>query len=191
MLSASRAAAQSTATVRPLPYTRVVLPNGLVALFNEDRSSPIVGVGISYHVGAKDERPGHTGLAHLCEHMLFEGSPNVPAGQFMSIIKAVGGTSTRWASTSEDRTVYWETVPSTQLETALWLESDRMADPFGAMDSTRWDIVRGSIKNERQLQVENRPFGSAEDLTLGALYGGEFPYRGPLGPMDDLNRASF
>jgi zinc protease len=190
-LPASRSAAQSAATVRPLPYTRVVLSNGLVALFNEDRSSPIVGVGVSYHVGAKDERPGHTGLAHLCEHMLFEGSPNVPAGQFISIIRAIGGTSNRWASTNEDRTVYWETVPSTQLETALWLESDRMADPFGAMDSTRLDIVRGSIKNERQQQVENRPFGSAEDLTLGALYGGEFPYRGPLGPMDDLNRASF
>src|SRR5882672_9021205 len=115
-LSAGRSAAQSAATVRPLPVTRVVLPNGLVALLNEDHSSPIVGVGVSYHVGAKDERPGHTGLAHLCEHMLFEGSPNVPAGQFISIVKAIGGTSNRWAATNEDRTVYWETVPSVHLE---------------------------------------------------------------------------
>src|SRR5215212_5333859 len=90
-LLGSQTAAQSAATVRPLSYSRLVLPNGLVALFNEDRSAPIVGVTVSYQIGGKDERPGHTGLAHACEHMLFEGSPNVPAGQFISIITAIGG----------------------------------------------------------------------------------------------------
>jgi zinc protease len=85
------ASAQSATTVRPLAYTRQVLPNGLVALLNEDHSSPIVGIGVWYHIGAKDEPQGHTGLAHLCEHMLFEGSPNVPPGQFQAIVKA-GGT---------------------------------------------------------------------------------------------------
>src|SRR4029079_16773051 len=113
------AGAQSATTVRPLAYTRQVLHNGLVALFNEDHSSPIVGIGVWYHIGAKDEQPGHTGLAHLCEHMLFEGSPNVPPGQFQAIVKAGGGTSVSWGETSEDRTLYYETVPSNQLETAL------------------------------------------------------------------------
>src|SRR5678815_311653 len=154
-LAPNQSDAQSAATVRPLQYTRVVLSNGLVALFNEDHSAPVVGVGVSYHIGGKDERPGHTGLAHLCEHMLFEGSPNVPAGQFVAIITAIGGVSGGWAATSEDRTFYWETVPSAQLETALWLESDRMADPFGAMDSTRLDNSRLTIKNERLQRVES------------------------------------
>src|SRR5580765_6710969 len=81
---ASHTGAQSATTVRPLAYTRQVLPNGLVALLNEDHSSPIVGIGVWYHIGAKDELQGHTGLAHLCEHMLFEGSPNVPPGQFQA-----------------------------------------------------------------------------------------------------------
>jgi zinc protease len=182
---------QKPVSVRPLPFTRIELPNGLVALMNEDRSSPIIGVGVWYHVGAKDEAVGHTGLAHLCEHMLFEGSPNVPPGQFQAIIRAGGGTSSRWAETSEDRTLYYETVPSTLLETTLWLESDRMATPFRGMDSTRLDVVRGSIRNERQANRENLVFGTSQDVTLTALYGGPHPYRDPLGPMDDVDRASF
>jgi zinc protease len=160
-------------------------------LFNEDHSSPVVGVGVWYHLGSKDEQAGHTGLAHLCEHMLFEGSPNVPPGQFMSIIRAGGGNLGRAAETSEDRTLFYETVPSNLLETTLWLESDRMVAPFTAMDSTRLDVVRGAIRNERLSVVENRAFGSAKDVTIDALYGGAHPYRGPLGPMDDLNRATF
>jgi len=190
-LVARAASAQDVATVRPLSYTRVVLANGLVALFNEDHSSPIVGIGVWYHVGAKDEQAGHTGLAHLCEHMMFEGSPNVAPGQFMAMIHAGGGNSTRWAETSEDRTFYYETVPSTMLEQTLWLEADRMARPFQASDSARLDAVRTVIRNERQANVENRPFGSANALTLGILYGGDHPYRGGLGPMDDLNGATF
>lgn len=187
----SLAHAQSATTVRPLAYTRQVLPNGLVALFNEDHSSPIVGIGVWYHIGAKDEQKGHTGLAHLCEHMLFEGSPNVPPGQFQAIVLAGGGTSLRWGETSEDRTLYYATVPSNQLETTLWLESDRMAAPFAAMDSTRLDAVRAAIKNERQADRENRPFETANGATLSILYGGEHPYRDPLGPMDELYKATF
>jgi zinc protease len=182
---------QATTTVRPLSYTRQVLPNGLVALFNEDHSSPIVGIAVWYHLGAKDEPNGHTGLAHLCEHMLFEGSPNVPPGQFQATVLAGGGTSSSWAETSEDRTLYLETVPSNQLETVLWLESDRMAVPFAAMDSTRLEAVKGSIRNERKANRENRPFDTANGATLAILYGDVHPYRDPLGPMDDINRATF
>src|SRR6476646_215398 len=115
--------AQVAPAIKPLAYSRLVLPNGLVALFNEDHSSPIVGIGVVYHLGAKDEKAGGTGLAHLCEHMMFEGTPNVAPGDFIAKIRAGGGNSIRWGETSEDRTFYYETVPSTQLETALWLES--------------------------------------------------------------------
>jgi zinc protease len=168
-----------------------VLANGLVLLVNEDHSSPIVGVDVWYHIGAKDEPRGHTGLAHLCEHMFFEGSPNVKPGQFKAMVLAGGGSPGRSAETSEDRTLYFVTAPRSQLETVLWLESDRMAAPFRAVDSTRLDIVRGAIRNERQAGIENQLFGSANDFTLGALYGGDYPYRGALGPMDDLDRATF
>jgi zinc protease len=188
---AAPAQSQAPATIRPLTYTRVVLPNGLVAILNEDHSSPIIGVQVSYHIGAKDEPKGRTGFAHLCEHLMFDGSPNVPAGQFMSIVRAGGGTSTRWAETTEDRTIFYETVPSNQLETILWLESDRMLRPFMHTDSTRLDVVRGIIKNERQANREGVPFGLANSVTLEALYGGENPYRDPVGPMDDINRATF
>ncbi len=185
------ARAQRAPAVKPLQVTRFVLPNGLVALFNEDHSSPIVGVGVWYHIGAKDEHPGHTGLAHLCEHMMFEGSPNVAPGEFQTTIKNGGGNSFQWGETTEDRTFYFQTVPSTLLETTLWLESDRMMAPFTAMDTSRLAAARGAIRNERLQQVENRPFGSAEALVAHVIYGLEHPYRGGLGPMDDLNRASF
>lgn len=184
------AGAQAAPTIKPLQYTRVVLPNGLVAVFNEDHSSPIVGVGVAYHVGAKDEKNGATGLAHLCEHMMFMGSKNVKPGEFMSTMRAGGGVSRHWGETSEDRTFYYETVPSTQLEMALWLESDRMMTPFGSADSTQIDAARAAIKNERQ-EADNIPFSSDNAVTIGVLYGSEHPYRGGLGPMDDLMHASF
>jgi zinc protease len=183
--------AQAAPAVKPLQYSRFVLPNGLVALFNEDHSSPIVGVQVTYLFGAKDEHDGGTGLAHLCEHMMFEGSVSVAPGDFMAKIRAGGGNSGSWGETWEDRTIYYETVPSTQLETALWLESDRMYAPFMHTDSTRLDAVRAAVKNERQSRIENAPFGSANAVTLALLYGAEHPYRGGLGPMDDLNRATF
>jgi zinc protease len=183
--------AQAAPGIKPLQYSRLVLPNGLVAVFNEDHSSPIVGIGVSYLFGGKDERDGGTGLAHLCEHMMFEGSANVAPGDFMAKIRAGGGDSQHWGETSEDRTFYYETVPSTLLETALWLESDRMFAPFTHTDSTRLDAARAAVKNERQSRIENVPFGSSNAVTLGILYGTEHPYRGGLGPMDDLNRATF
>jgi zinc protease len=182
--------AQAAPSVKPLQYSRLVLPNGLVALFNEDHSSPIVGIGVAYHLGAKDEKEGGTGLAHLCEHMMFEGSANVAPGDFIAKIRAGGGDSQRWGETSEDRTFYYETVPSTLLETVLWLESDRMFAPFTRTDSTRFVAARGAVKNERQ-QRENIPFFSSNPLTIGILYGDEHPYRNPSGPMDDINRTSF
>jgi zinc protease len=184
-------AAQAAPAAKPLQYTRLDLPNGLVALFNVDHSSPVVGIGVAYHVGAKDEKAGATGLAHVCEHLMFEGSANVGPGDFMTKIKSGGGDSRHFGETSEDRTFYYETVPSSQLELALWLESDRMYEPFMHTDTTRFDAARAAIKNERQSNVENVPFGSSNPLTIGILYGSEHAYRSPIGPMDDVNRATF
>jgi len=184
-------AAQAAPAAKPLQYTRLTLPNGLVAVFNEDHSSPIVAIHVVYHLGAKDEKDGATGLAHLCEHMMFEGSANVAPGEFQAKIKSGGGDSPHWGETSEDRTFFYETVPSSQLELALWLESDRMYAPFAYTDSTRFDAARTIVKNERQSVVENAPFGSSPALIIGVLYGSEHPYRGALPPMDDLNRATF
>src|SRR4029077_16741158 len=99
---------------------------------------------------SKDEKDGATGLAHLCEHMMFLGSKNVKPGEFMSTIRTGGGGSARWGETSEDRTFYYETVPSTLLETTLWLEADRMMTPFGSADSTQIDVAPGAVKQERE-----------------------------------------
>jgi len=190
-LSVGEVDAQTPASVRPLSYSRLVLPNGLVALFNEDHSSPVIGAVVWYHIGAKDEPRGQTGFAHLCEHMFFEGSPNVPPGKFIDLMRAAGGTSPRRAETSEDRTMYFYTLPSNQLETWLWAESDRMAVPFAAMDSTRLENSRGAIRNERQATRENIPYRLADGVTISALYGGDHPYRDALGPTDDIERATF
>src|SRR4051794_6104169 len=133
-VAASTARAQTVPTVRPLEYTRFVLPNGLVALVNEDHSSPLVAVDVWYHIGAKDEPRGKSGFAHLCEHFMDEGSPNLSMPE-RTFIQSLGGTSSRWASTHEDITHYYYTIPRNQLEVALWMESDRMAAPLVQADT--------------------------------------------------------
>ena len=190
-LSVGEVDAQTPATVRPLTHSKLVLPNGLVALFNEDHATPTIGAVVWYRFGAKDEVEGRQGFAHLCEHMMFEGSPNVRPGQFESIMRSAGATSSRMAETNEDRTYYFQTVPSNQLETWLWLESDRMAAPFVAVDSTRLPEERKVVKLERQQSRENITFGFSNTLTLGALYSGPFPYRDPAASMVDVDSASF
>jgi zinc protease len=176
-------------TVRPLSYTRVVLPNGLVALFNEDHSSPAIGTFVSYGVGARDEPETKLGYAHLCEHLMFQGSANVPAGQYMGILRGVGGSSARWAETTEDRTTYYSTIPSNQLETWMWLESDRMNLPFRSTDSSGFTREKGVIKSERQQSRENIQFGFANTVTLAGLYGSAL--RDPLQSNADIERATF
>ena len=135
-----------------IPYTRYVLPNGMVALLNEDHSSPIVYTTLWYHVGSHNEAPGRTGFAHLFEHMMFEGSENIDAGQHRIMIQSMGGSFN--GSTTEDRTNYYETVPSNQLETALWMESDRMATLLTRLDQARLDAEREIVKNERRRTVD-------------------------------------
>ena len=175
--------------VPSIPYTRHVLPNGMVAILNEDHSAPIVYTTVWYRVGSKDEKPGRTGFAHLFEHMMFEGSQNVEPGQHRIMIQSMGGSFN--GTTSEDRTNYFETVPAHQLETALWMESDRMATMLTRLDQTRLDAQRDIVKNERRLRVDNQPFGVAHEVLIGALFPAGHPYSWPvIGSMADLSAAS-
>jgi zinc protease len=136
----AQAASKAPAGMPTIKYERFTLPNGLVAIFNENHASPIVTIDIWYHVGSKNELPGRTGFAHLFEHMMFEGSQNIEAGQHRMIVQSSGGVMN--GSTTEDRTNYYETLPSNQLETALWMESDRMATLLTRLDQARLDAER-------------------------------------------------
>src|SRR5512133_2550414 len=149
---------QSGPAIRPLTYTRVALENGLIALVNEDRSSPLVVVDVWYHIGSKDDKPGRPGTAHLCEHLFNEGSPNLEQSE-RSFYNSIGGTSPHYANTTEDITHFYIAVPTNQLETVLWAESDRMAAPFARVDDRRLASVRDVIKQEREQNVENVLFG--------------------------------
>lgn len=182
--------AQSVSSIRPLAYARVALPNGLVALVNEDHSSPLVVVDVWYHIGSKDDKPGRTGMAHLCEHLFSQGSPNLDQSE-AELYRSIGGTSPRYANTTEDITHFYIAVPSNQLETVLWAESDRMAAPFARADAQRLSAVRAVIEQEREQNVENIPFGAARELAVDALFPANHPYHvTPLPPTADLSAAT-
>jgi zinc protease len=171
-----------------IPFEKYTLPNGLRVILHEDHSTPIVGVNIWYHVGAKNERPGRTGFAHLFEHMMFQGSKHCDRDYFGPVQEAGGRLN---GSTSQDRTNYWETVPSNYLELALWMESDRMAFLLPAMTQSRLDNQRSVVKNERRQGYENRPYGLTYETLLAAMYPPEHPYSWPtIGSMADLDKAS-
>jgi zinc protease len=173
-----------------VPYERMVLPNGLTVILHEDHSTPMVAVNVWYHVGSAREEPGRTGFAHLFEHIMFEGSGNVPEGAFDEWLEAAGGFNN--GSTNTDRTNYYEMVPRSALELALFLESDRMGFLLDAMSPEKVDGQRGVVKNERRQSYENRPYGLAY-LTLGEnLYPPEHPYHWPvIGSQEDLSAASY
>jgi zinc protease len=172
-----------------IPVERFTLSNGLDLLVHEDLTAPLVGVNVWYHVGSKDERPGRTGLAHLFEHHMFEGSANVPPGEFDHLLESAGGVNN--GSTTTDRTNYWVNIPSSALELVLWLESDRMGYLLDALSQEKLDLQRDVVKNERRQSYENRPYGLAFETLLGALYPAGHPYRHPvIGSMADLSQAT-
>src|SRR4051812_8801740 len=172
-----------------LPLVRYTLPNGMTALLSEDHSAPVVALTVWYHVGSKNEKPGRTGFAHLFEHMMFEGSENIGTGEHRRMIQSLGGIFN--GSTTEDRTNYYEMLPSNQLETAIWMESDRMATLLTRVNQERLDAEREIVKNERRLRVDNQPFGVADELIGAALYPPTNPYSWPvIGSMADLSAAS-
>jgi len=169
-------------------FEKYALPNGLQVILHEDHSTPIVGVNVWYHVGSKNEQPGRTGFAHLFEHMMFQGTKHYDSDYFGPLQKAGGRLN---GSTSQDRTNYWETVPSNYLELALWMESDRMGFLLPAMTPARLNNQRDVVKNERRQSYENRPYGLTYETILAAAYPPSYPYSWPtIGSMADLDAAS-
>jgi zinc protease len=173
-----------------VPYEMFRLRNGLTVIVHEDHSAPVATLNCWYHVGSGRETPGRTGFAHLFEHLMFEGSKNVPEGAFDRWLEAVGGDNN--GSTSEDRTNYWENVPANALEIPLFLESDRMGFLLDAMSPGKVDGQRDVVKNERRQGVENQPYGKVEDALPGAVFPKGHPYSWPvIGSMEDLSAASY
>ena len=176
------------AAVRPpkLQYQMTTLPNGLRVILSEDHSTPIVHVSVWYHVGSKNERAGRTGFAHFFEHMMFKGSKNVEPESHTSMIAGVGGRSN--AYTTEDTTVFWQTLPSHYLPTALWLEADRMATL--RMDDAAFRREREVVKEERRMRIENQPYGRLSEIIYDHAFVAH-PYKHPtIGSMADLEAAS-
>jgi zinc protease len=171
-----------------VPYTRATLANGLTVIVHESHRVPLVAVNVWYHVGSRHETAGLTGLAHLFEHLMFEGAQHQPRGYFEPLQRA--GASVN-GSTSPDRTNYWETVPSSALRLALWMEADRMGWMAPALTDARFRTQRDVVTNERRESYENRPYGRASFALLRALFPEGHPYRWPtIGSVEDLARAT-
>ncbi len=171
-----------------IPFEEFTLPNGLRVVVHTDRKAPIVAVNIWYHVGSKDEPAGRTGFAHLFEHLMFQRSENHD-GEYFEPFKQVGVTGQN-GTTNTDRTNYFENVPTTALDMALWMESDRMGHLLGAIDQAALDEQRGVVQNEKR-QGENQPYGQVWEKLNRALYPAGHPYHhSVIGSMNDLNAAS-
>jgi len=169
-----------------LQYDISTLPNGLTVVLSEDHSTPIVHVGVYYHVGSKNEKKGRTGFAHLFEHMMFKGSKNVGPEEHTSVIASVGGQSN--AYTTDDETVFWQTLPSQYLPLAAWLEADRMATL--RVDKDTFITEREVVKEERRMRVDNQPYGRLNEIIYEQAFT-THPYKHPtIGSMEDLQAAS-
>jgi zinc protease len=167
-----------------LPYTKRTLSNGLDVLVHEDHHVPIVAVNVWYHVGSKNERPGRTGFAHLFEHLMFEGSEHHNSGYFPPLQQAGALLN---GSTNADRTNYWEVVPTSAVDLALWMESDRMGHLLPALTPERFQTQRDVVLNERRQNYENRPYGLAVMAVTDALYPPDHPYHWlTIGAADDI-----
>src|SRR6476619_6215392 len=180
--------ASPSAASRPpkFQYQITTLPNGLTVVLSEDHSTPIVHVNLTYHVGSRNEKPGRTGFAHLFEHLMFKGSKNVQPEGHTSMLASVGGQSN--AYTTDDETVFWETVPAQYLPLSLWLEGDRMATL--RIDKDTFEGEREVVKEERRMRIDNQPYGRLNEI----IYDQAFmvhPYKhATIGSMKDLEAAS-
>jgi zinc protease len=172
-----------------IPYESYKLPNGLTVILSVDKTTPTVAVNIWYHVGSKNETPGRTGFAHLFEHVMFTGSGHVPYGLHDKLTEGVGGSNN--GSTTNDRTNYYETIPSNYLESALWLESDRMGYLLDTLNRDKLNAQRDVVKNERRQSYDNQPYGRAGEIFSAAMFPKGHPYSWPvIGSMTDLSNAS-
>jgi zinc protease len=185
-LSALNPVARASTRPTRLDYTMTTLGNGMQVVMLEDHSTPIVHAEIWYHVGSKNEKPGRTGFAHLFEHMMFKGSKNVEPEGHPSWISSIGGQSN--AYTTEDATVFWETVPAQYLPLVLWLEADRLATLRIEDDVFRTE--REVVKEERRMRIDNQPYGRLNELIYDQAFT-VHPYKHPtIGSMKDLEAAS-
>ncbi len=184
------ASEQVTATyeIPEIEYTKYVLDNGLTLIVHEDHKAPIVAVNIWYHVGSKNEPEGRTGFAHLFEHLMFNGSEHYNDDYFQ-VMERIGATDLN-GTTSNDRTNYFQNVPRSALDVALWMESDRMGHLLGAIDQAKLDEQRGVVQNEKR-QGENQPYGRVFELIQEAVYPEGHRYaHSVIGSMEDLDAAS-
>ena len=172
-----------------IPYKKYELENGLTLIIHEDHSDPIVHVDVTYHVGSAREVPGRSGFAHFFEHMMFQGSENVADEEHFKIIQGAGGEMN--GTTNKDRTNYFETLPSNYLEIALWLEADRMGFLLGAVTQEKFEVQRATVKNEREQNYDNRPYGLVWEKISQAMYPEGHPYSWPtIGYIEELNEAT-
>jgi zinc protease len=175
-----------TATAQKVAFTEYDLKNGLHVVLHQDKTAPVVAVSVMYHVGSKDEQTNRTGFAHFFEHLLFEGSENIKRGEFMKIVSANGGQNN--ANTTQDRTFYYEVFPSNQLETGLWLESERMLHPV--INEIGVKTQNEVVKEEKRLRVDNQPYGNFIAEIMKRLFT-KHPYNWvTIGSMADLDAAS-
>jgi predicted Zn-dependent peptidase len=171
---------------RKIDFTEYDLSNGMHVILHKDNSTPIVAVSIMYHVGSKNENPERTGFAHFFEHLMFEGSVNIGRGEYSKMVEKNGGALN--ANTSQDRTYYYEILPSNQLELGLWLESERLY--HANVDSTGIETQREVVKEEKRQRMDNQPYGSFMANAFSLMFK-THPYRWiPIGSMDDLNAAT-
>ncbi|MGI4870586.1 MAG: M16 family metallopeptidase [Janthinobacterium lividum] len=182
-----------TVTQKPgelvIPYSKYVLPNGLTVVVAEDHSDPLVHVDVTYHVGSAREQIGKSGFAHFFEHMMFQGSDHVGDQQHFKLVTAAGGSLN--GSTTQDRTNYFETLPSNQLETGMWLEADRMGFLLDAVSQKKFEIQRSTVKNERGQNYDNRPYGLASEYVEKTLYPYGHPYSWlTIGYLKDLDNSN-
>jgi len=170
-----------------IKFTEYDLPNGLHVILHEDHSTPIVSVSVMYHVGSKNEDPQRTGFAHFFEHLMFEGSENIKRGEYMKIVQENGGVLN--ANTSQDRTYYFEVLPSNQLEMGLWLESERML--HAKIDSVGIETQRKVVQEEKKQSYDNRPYGQLMNVVFENLYT-KHPYRWtPIGKEQYIDQAKY
>jgi zinc protease len=185
----SAGSARPSADALKLPFETYQLPNGLTVILATDRTTPTVAVNVWYKVGSKNEAVGRTGFAHLFEHVMFTGSGNVPYGLHDKLTEGVGGMNN--GTTNNDRTNYYETVPSNYLESALWLEADRMGFLLDSLDLAKLNAQRDIVKNERRQGMDNQPYGRVSEILAKATYPSGHPYSWEvIGSMEDLSAAS-
>jgi len=186
LLGASLLTFSAKQAVATINFTEYTLPNGLHVILQEDHSTPIVAVSVMYHVGSKNEDPERTGFAHFFEHLLFEGSDNIKRGEYMKFIQAAGGQLN--ANTTQDRTFYYEVLPSNQLELALWMESERMA--HAKIDDIGVETQRKVVKEEKKQRYDNTPYGQLINVIFENAYT-VYPYRwSPIGKEQYIDQAT-